>query len=425
MYLRGSKFNMKRRKKGVNPFRIIVLFILAGVGVYFSVFVVPTTPPLFIPTSTATRAPESFITDAQQLENDGKFTQAIASYKLASHADPKNPTIFLNLARLMIYTGSYDEAIKNAENSLLLNPNNSQGQSLRGYALGLQGNYLEAEGALQKALEADANNAIALAYYTEVLVMEITDQKDALGTLDKAKQYSRTAQSLAPNLMETHRARGDLLEITSNYEEAIAEFQAAIAINPNIADLHLALGRNYRYLEQYGKAIEEFNRANALNPFDPLADRYISRTYLANGEFPKAVQYAVAAIKVSPNDPYLYGNLGVMYYHNKQYKEAVDPLRLAVRGGTSSDGNVIKGLPLDYGQITEFYYTYGLALAKTAECTEALQISQLILNNVPNDEDAVYNAQQMPKICQELITGTATPTREVTPGKATTATPKP
>ena len=425
MYLRGSKFNMKRQKKGINPFRILFLFVLVGIGVYFSVFVVPVTQPLFIPTSTPTRAPESYITDALGLENQGKFTQAIDAYKQAMQADPKNPNVYVNLSRLLIYTGSYDEAINDAENALLLNQNNSLAQALRGYAKGLQGNYLEAEGALQKAIDLDANNPIAYAYYTEVLVMEITDQKDALGALDKATQYSHTAQSLGPNLMETHRARGDLLEITSNYEEAIAEFQAAIAINPNIADLHLALGRNYRNLQQYAKAIEEFNRANALNPFDPLADEYISRTYLANGEFPKAIQYAAAALKVSPIDPYLFGNLGVMYYHNKQYKEAVDPLRLAVRGGTTSDGQAVQGLPLDYGRITEYYYTYGLALAKTGECTEALQISQLILTNVPNDEDAVYNAQQMPIICQELITGTATPTRVPTAGTAATATPMP
>lgn len=425
MYLRGSKFNMKRRNKGFNPFRILVLLVLAGVGVYFSVFVVPSTPPLFIPTSTPTRDPQSFITDAQGLEAAGKFSQAITAYKQASLSDPKNPIIFTSLARLDIYTGAYPDAVINAENALLLNQNYALAQALRGYALGLQANYLEAEGALQKAIDLDANSAIAYAYYTEVLVLEINDQKDSLGTLDKAKSYSRTAQSLGPDLMETHKARGDLLAITSNYEEAIAEYQAAIAINPNIADLHLALGSNYKNLQQYAKAIEEFNRANSLNPLDPLANTYIARTYLANGDFAKAIQYALAALKLSPQDPYLFGNLGVMYYHNKQYQEAVDPLKLAVRGGTTTDGQAVKGLPLDYGRIAEYYYTYGLALAKTGGCTEALQISQLIQTNVPNDDTAVYNAQQMPVICQELITGTATPTKPATPAAATTPTRKP
>jgi len=425
MYLRGSKFNLKRKKKGVNPFRILFLLVLVGIGIYFSVMVVPTAQPLFIPTSTPTRAPESYITDALGLENQGKFAQAITSYQQALQVDPKNANIYINLARLLIYTGSYDEAVKDAENAILLNSNSSTAQALRGYALGLQGDYLDAEGALQKAVDLDGKNPIAYAYFTEVLVMEINDGKDALGTLDKATQYSHTAQSLGPNQMETHRARADLLFVTANYEEAITEYQAAIAINPNIADLHLALGTAYRSLQQYPKAIEEFNRANALNPFDPLANTYISKTYLANGEQAKAIQYAIAALNLSPTDPYLYGNLGVTYYRNKQYQEAIDPLRLAVRGGTSTDGHAVKGLPLDYGNIAQYYSTYGLALAHTGQCTESLQISQLLLTNVPNDEDSVYNAQEMPKICQQFITGTAAPTKAPVSSQAVTPSPKP
>ncbi len=417
---------MTRRKKGSNPFRLLFLLVLVGVAVYFAVVVVPETPPLFIPTFTPTRAPESYVSDAEALANQGKFTQAIDAYHLAIQNDPRNISNHVSLARLLLYTANYKEAISSAENALVINANNSMAQAIRGYALGLEGDYLGAEAALQKALELDGKNAIGYAYYTEVLVLEINDQKNALGALDKATEYSHTAQSLGPDLMETHRARGVLLENTANYEEAAAEFSAAIAINPNIADLHLALGRNYRQLQQYPKAIEEFNRANALNPFDSLANTYISRTYLSTGDYAKAVQYALAAIKISPTDPYMYGNLGVAYYRYKKYSDAVEPLKLAVRGGTASDGSEVQGIPLDYDiRITEFYYSYGLALAHTGACGEALQISQMIQQAVPDDETSVYNAQEMPKICQEQLTGTATPTKKASTGVSGTATPKP
>ncbi len=426
MYLRGSKFNMTRRKKGSNPFRILFLLVLVGVGAYFAFFVVPKTEPLLVPTRTPTRAPESYVSDAEALANQGKFSQAIQAYRLAIQNDPRNPSNHISLARLYLYTANYKEAVTSAENALVINANNSTALAIRGYALGYQGDYLGAEGALQKAIELDASNAIAYAYYTEVLVLELNDQKDSLGALDKAKEYSRTAQSLGPDLMETHRARGVLLENTANYDEAAAEFSAAIQINPNIADLHLALGRNYRQLQQYPKAIEEFNRANALNPLDPLANTYISRTYLSTGDYAKAIQYAQAAINISPTDPYLWGNLGVAYKQYKKYSDAIDPLKLAVRGGTNPDGQAVQGIPLDYNiRITEYYYSYGLALARVGQCGEALQISQLIQQVVPDDEDSVYNAQEMVKICQEMVSGTATPTRQVTPGMAGTATPKP
>jgi len=41
--------------------------------------------------------------------------------------------------------------------------------------------------------------------------------------------------------MESYRARGYVLEITSNYADAVVAFQQAIALNSNLADLHLAL----------------------------------------------------------------------------------------------------------------------------------------------------------------------------------------
>lgn len=202
--------------------------------------------------------------------------------------------------------------------------------------------------------------------------------------------------------------------MTGNYVEAAQEFESAVAINSNIADLHLALGRNYRYMEIYDKAVEEFNRANALNPGDPLPNTYISRTYATVGEYAKAIQFAEQAVKVSPKDPFLYGNLGTMYYKNVEYKNAVDALKLVVRGGLNAEGEAVEALPLDYGRVAEYFYTYGLALARTGECGEALQVSQQLQQVVNNDEIAVYNAEEIIRICQQVGSATRTPQPTIT-----------
>ena len=419
MYLRGSKFNLNRRRRTSNPLVILLLIGLIGAVTYVNLVVVPATPPLFIPTRTPTRAPETYIKDAEELVAQGKFTQAISAYKQAIQSDAKNPVNFINIARLQVFTGSYQDAIDNTQNALLLSSNNSMAYAIRGWAQSFKGDYLEAEGSLKKAMELDPKNGIAYAYYAESLALQYQAGKDVLGLVQKASDASRTAQQLAPNTLETHRARGIVLSITQNNEEAAREFEAAIVLNPNIADLHLNLGVCYRALQQYSKAIEEFNRANALNPSDPLANTYISRTYLTVGDFAKAIQYAQAAIKINPKDPFLYGNLGTMYYRNKQYTESIAPFRLAVRGGATSDGVEVKGLPLDYGRIAEYYYFYGLAAARLNQCSEAVSLSQLIQQGVPNDETAVYNAKEMINICQQNINGTSTPTRGVTPAAGT------
>ena len=294
--------------------------------------------------------------------------------------------------------------------------------ALRAWAIGLTGDYLRAEGSLQEAISIDNNNAAAYAYLAEIYTYMLQANQGDMTTLDKAIAASKTAVSLAPNSMETHRGRGFVLEYTANFEEAVTEFESAIAINPNIADLHLALGRNYFNTQEYDKAITEYSRANALNPKDSTPETLISRTYFMNGDYPKAIQYAQAALVDNPVDPYLYGNLGLVYWKVKQYLDAVDMLRIAVRGGVSSEGATVTGLAMDYGKIAQYYYTYGLALARAGECGEALQIAQAVQVGLRNDEIAVYNGLEAVNICEQLVgnggsasTPVVTPTIEATP----------
>ena len=425
MYIKGSKWNMQHKRRRANPFRIIFLVLVVAALIYFNQLVVPTIPPLFVATPTPTRPPESFVTDAQKLEEEGKYPLAITSYKQAVQADPRNPSNYIALARLNIYTGNYDDAIENAENALLLNTQNDQALALRGLALGLAGDYVRAEGSLNDAIAINKDNAAAYAYLAEVYTYMMQENQGDLTTLDKAIAASKTAIQLAPNSLETHRGRGFILEYTANFDEAVQEFESAVAINPNISDLHLALGRAYFATQQYDKAITSFTRANALNPKDSAPETLISKTYALNGDYQKAIQYAEAALADDPTNPYLYGNLGLVYWRNVQYLDAIDMLRITVQGGVSKEGEVVNGLPLDYGTVGQYYYTYGLALAKVGQCGEALQIAQAVQLGLRNDDIAVYNGQEMINICEQLARAgkSDVPTKTPEVSTAPTATP--
>ena len=83
MYLRGSQWSMKKKRKRSNPLLVIFLLLLVAGAVYVNQVIVPDVPPLFIPTPTPTRDPESYVSEAKALFNEGKLTQAIASYEQA------------------------------------------------------------------------------------------------------------------------------------------------------------------------------------------------------------------------------------------------------------------------------------------------------------------------------------------------------
>jgi tetratricopeptide (TPR) repeat protein len=422
MYLRGSQWNMRKKRKRSNPFLVLFLLLLVAGAVYVNQVIVPDVPPLFIPTPTPTRDPESFVTEAEALFNEGKLSQAIASYEQALVAKPDDPSIYIALARTQMFSGRYADAQQNAENAILLNQNNSMAHALRGWALYFQEDFLNAEAALQRALELDPNNAMAHAYYAELIADLYTRGQASLDAVDKMSAESNTALALAPNSLEAHRARGYILFVTGNYDEAVREFKQALSINDNIADVHLLLGLVYRAMVLYPDAVDSFSRAYALNPSDPIPNLYISRILATNGEFAKAIQYAEQVVRDAPANPLYRGNLGVMLYRNLQYPEAIDQLTLLVNGGKSEDGQDIASVPLvNDTRIAEYYFTYGLALVRQNRCGEAIPIFQLLLTQVPEDEIAVFNAQEGLRLCSENIG--VTPSPEPTVESESTPTP--
>jgi tetratricopeptide (TPR) repeat protein len=428
MYLKGNKWSVTRRRKRPNWFRIILLSLLVLGFATINRYVVTSIQPLGVPTVTPTRPPESYVTEAQELFAQGKLLQSIQAYEQAIASRPDDSATYVEKARVEVWAGKYKDAQESAEDALLLNANNSKAHAVRAWALDFQGEYLEAEAAIKRALELDDKDGISHAIYVEILVDSYLTGSGAFDGIDTAIEESKVALSLAPDTVEAHRARAYILEATGNYQQAIQEYQAAAAINDNIAILHLSLGINYSTMEIYDQAVEEFTRANALNPGDPNPDLYISRTYAKIGEYAKAVQYAETAVKDNPGEASLRGNLGVMYYHNLLWRDAVTQLALVVSGGTSPEGQPVEPMELvpNNNRLAEYYFTYGLALARLNRCGDALKIAQTINDRIPSDETAIINAAETVNICRANAQASPTPDIAATELALTpTETPEP
>ena len=418
---------MNRRRKRPNYFGWTIFGLVVLFGYFFNQVYLPSQPNPFEATPTVTRSPESYVTEAEQLYLEGKLPKAIDAYQSAINSSPQDPLLYIAIARLQVWAGKYEDAQANAENALLLSPDNSMAYAVHAWALDFQeGKNGEAMESITRALEIDPNNALAHAYYAEILV-----DSGLFDNYAKAAEESRIALALAPDILETHRARAYILSVTGeeNIEAAIRENEAAIAINPNISVLYIELGRNYRTLRVYDKAITSFTRANTLNPPDPMPDLLLSRTHATTGAFAQALQYAETAVKDDPTNANLRGNYGVMFYRNFLYDEAVEQLTLGVMGGRTEDGEEITGLPLtDAPLVVEYYFTYGLALARTNQCGDALQIAQKVQTNVAeDDETALFAASEIIRICQENLDNpavdTSTPGADETSSEEVTPTP--
>ena len=389
----------RRTARGPNPFFVLIMLAAIGLVSYFNWMVVPKIPPIFVPTATPTRSPESFINEANQYFKEGKLSQAVEAYQQAIIAAPGNVQYHIELARMQIYAGEYADGQISAENALLLNPNNSMAHAMKAWALYYQRDFDNAEVSIRKAIELDDNNAVGHAIFAEILV-----DRGNFEDIEAAIGLSQKAQSLAPNALETHRARGAVLLSTGNYEEAIAEYEAALALNDKLWDLHYRLGIAYRIIGDYALAQSEMLAAIAFNPTNPDIPTDLSRTYAVQGQFGKAAQYAEQAVNLDPSNPRAHANLGFMYYRNQEYDKAIASLSLAVRGGTTESGVPVNGMRLESGRVAEYYSIYGMALVRLNRCAEAVQYFQVILQNITSDEAAYANALEGMEACKEAGT---------------------
>ena len=412
---------MRQRRPRINWFLVVILVILIAIVAYVDRFILPTVQTPFVATLTATRDPESYVTDAENLFVEGKLIQAIDTYMGAIRIRPDDPSTYIALARVQIFAGKFNEALLNAENSLLLNPNNSMAHAVRAWSLTQKGDYIEADNSLKEALRLDPTNGIIQAYKAFLYGrMYENNAGPYIDPIPVAIESSQAAVTLAPNSLEAHWARAYILQLTDNPEQAVQEYQLAIQINPNISEIHLELGVTYRGLGVIDSAIQQYTLANTYNPSDIRPYLYSSRALASIGEYAKASQYAESAVVNDPVNPYLRGNWGFMLYKNYDWPNALIQLSLAVNGGTNEDGQIVQPQPLTGGdtRIAQYFYVYAIILANSSRCGEALPITQLLIITVPNDGDAGYNANYIQQLCaQSLGTPSSKPsaTPEVTP----------
>lgn len=365
MYLSGSKWSMRKKKRPpANPWRILALLLLIAGGIYLERVIVPTVPPLFVPTPTPTRSPASILLEAESLFEAGKLDQAQISYQEAIAVDPGKATYYVDLARVQALNGELDGAEESARNALLIDGNAAEAFATLAWILDLKANETitasderitlldQARSNIERALQLNTGSARVYAYHAEILIDEYIYLNE--DTYQQALSEAQKAVATDPSLLDAHRALGVIWETTGNYEDAMTSYQAALRLNNNLSVLHLKVGDMYMAPDppDTDQAIDAYLRASTLAPTDPIPLRRIVTAYAQSGQYARASQYAADAVRLDPSDPYAHGLLGQMYRRNNQLERAVEELALAIHGGSIPGAWTIAGREVIVTQAT-------------------------------------------------------------------------
>jgi tetratricopeptide (TPR) repeat protein len=178
----------------------------------------------------------------------GENEKAIADLLKLLEQDADNPGIAAELARALILTKKFDEAMKYCEEVIKLAPKAAEGYKLRAQLRWIKEDTKGALEDLGEALSLNDKDIAALLMRSRLYASEKKDAQ-AKADLDKALQ-------LRPDLPQAIELRSILAAQKQNYADAIADIQTLLQSDPTNAEYRLQLASLYVGDKRPRKAIE-------------------------------------------------------------------------------------------------------------------------------------------------------------------------
>ncbi len=340
------------------------------------------------PTPEPTRSAASYGASAALLERDGEYNDAIDAYEQAIHLDGSRVEFYLPLINLLVRTGQPEEALKWAEQAVVLAPDNNQtwaalanAQLATGARLSETGDptnadlaYAEAVRAARSSIDLNSNNAEAYAFLAGALAQLGPEQ------YARAQEAAEIAQTIDPENPIVRLNFATVLELQGFYPAAIEQYQMAIDQNPDMVELHIGLAYNFYATRDIPTAILTFQDAIDVDPANAAAHDGLGWMYFLIGEYPSAEENLLKAVELDPELVRAHAHLGAALYRNLNYDSAIPELETAVE--QYKDVNVAN---------STYFNMLGLAYYFKGEenCNRAVPLFQKVLEAIPDDVNAL------------------------------------
>jgi tetratricopeptide (TPR) repeat protein len=252
----------------------------------------------------------------------GDYPQAIASFKKALDADPKDGEATQLLGLSYYLTGHAAEAAPLLEKVQGWMPRANVDAS---YILGVcyiqAKDYDRARKAFATMYNVAPDSAAAYLFTARVLVRQEFDPV--------AEEYVLKAVAIDPKLPLAHFLLGELYLYKSRIPEAIAELQKELALNPGHAATYYKLGDAYSRQQNWDEAERHLQRSIWLDATSTGPYILMGKVLLKKGEAELAVRALRHAETMDPSNAMPHQLLGQAYRDLGQAEEAERELRMA------------------------------------------------------------------------------------------------
>ncbi len=267
------------------------------------------------------RPPEHYFYLALELEEQGKFREAVENYRRLLEIRPDEQGAHNNLGNLQRKLGQLDAAAASYRRALEIKPDCAMTHANLGNALKDLGQFEAATASYRNSLEIKPDYVAAQINLGNVL-------RDR-GLLDEAVASYRQALKIHPDFAVTHNNLCDILRVLGQYDEAAANCRRALELNPEFAEAHANLANIYKELDKSDEAIASFRQALRIKPDYGVAHANLGNLMLSLGRLPEAATSFRRSLEVSPGAPDVHSNLlFALNYHAGKHE---DEIRAACR----------------------------------------------------------------------------------------------
>lgn len=251
----------------------------------------------------------------------------------------------------------------------LKEPSSFKDYSNYGLALYRISDYDNAEQILNKAIEKDKNDYVAMANLAYVYMAQ-HKEKEAIDEFSKVL-------ALNPDMNSIRFDYANLLADNDNIDEAILQYEEYLKTSKNNEVAYLNTGILYSRKEDYPKAIEILKQGKSVAPKNIEIQKELAKAYHLNKNYNEAILEYDSLLASTPEDTDILLNKAVAYHALKKYTEAIDIYKSLLEKKSGDK------------KISEYLYKAYIAQADNlfneGNYRKAVQNYELALNINPDD----------------------------------------
>jgi tetratricopeptide (TPR) repeat protein len=285
---------------------------------------------------------------AQEFEEEGRMSDALAAYERAVAKDPESAYLQLELANSLVRNNRLSEAIEHAERAYELEPEERSTRLFLGQLYRLQRSPAAAERVL---LEESGEPLDAAAGY---LLFEVyLESKRVDDALHVAEWLSERDPTSTRSILALANVYGEMGK-SADAERILRE---ALEVNPDNLHIYVALARSHRERGDHEGEVAVYRQLLDRTPHYHAALMSLSDAQLKLDDFEGAMATLEEIEENHPGDLRSVVRLGFLYYEARRYDEAADRFE-----------RVIGMTPHEY----ELSFFLGIALRRSGQPDRAI-----------------------------------------------------